>query len=878
MKKLAIGILFLALLPWIVPPATSQGVYPPCEDRGTAGILGALEKLPVYAHVLYVTAHPDDESGGTLAWLARGMHARTTLFAFTRGEGGQNILGNEKYEALGLARTGELLAACRVYGVETYFSTAFEFGFSKSAEETFSKWGHEDSLRELVRFIRQFRPSIVISAFRGNAGDGHGHHQAAGILAAEAWQAAGDPDRFPELAKHGLVPYQPKKLYCRSRSGATGTIVDIPTGAYNPVLGRSYREIGAEGYSKHRTQGNGASYEPPGRYYDHLELIHSTVEKGPKEESIFDSVDISLSSIAKLGEGQSLPFLETDLAAAQKNAREALEAFQPSHPERSAPAIAGGIAVLAGALQKLETSQLKPAAKAVLKDALQEKLHDFEDALSAVLGIYLAARVEDPTAVAGETVKIAARFLNRGAQPLELKAVTLITPPDWPQALLASWSPLTIEAGGESDVSIPIQVPASAKVTEPFWYREDPGDNRYKTRRVPDPFAPFESPVLSVEARYGYQGVDIPIRSSVTAVVRDALRGAYVEDFQIVPALSIELNPSLAILPASGNAAPRDFRVSVQSNLKSEIAGTIKLQAPNGWTVEPSSADFTLRRKAEEASVRFRVRAPGSVAKGNYLLSATANAAGREYRQGVQVISYPGIWTRYLYSPATAKLEAIDVKIAPNLTIGYIMGAGDEVPEALEQLGAKVTLLSGSDLENGDFSRFDAIVTGIRAYNVNDSLRAANRKLLQYVENGGILIVQYVRPMREYGSGDGTHFPFGPYPMSNTDADRITVEDSPVRILDPQNPVFNLPNKITSEDFIGWVQERGLYFMRRWDPRYKALLSGNDPGEPPKDGGMLLARYGKGYYIYTAYAWFRQLPAGVPGAYRIFANMLSLGK
>jgi hypothetical protein len=335
----------------------------------------------------------------------------------------------------------------------------------------------------------------------------------------------------------------------------------------------------------------------------------------------------------------------------------------------------------------------------------------------------------------------------------------------------------------------------------------------------------------------------------------------------------VSLTPAIAVAQISTTAQAREFQVSILNNRDSGTSGKVKLQSHAGWRIDPVEAPFSTARRHESVILRFKVQVPAGAAPGDYPIEAAATAGNEEFRRGYQVVSYPENWTRNLYRPARASLEVFDFKLPPQLSVGYVMGAGDEVPQALEQAGARVQILNANDLAYGDLGRFAAVVVGIRAYNVNEDLRSNNARLLRYVEQGGTLIVQYNTPM----GGNNAGFPFGPYPMTNSAADRITVEESPVRLLQPGNPLLTSPNKITEADFKGWVQERGLYFMRQWDPRYTALFSGNDPGESPKNGGMLVTRYGKGTYIYTAYAWFRQLPAGVPGAYRIFANMLSAG-
>jgi LmbE family N-acetylglucosaminyl deacetylase len=855
--------------------AGSRNTYPLPEERGTAGIVAALQKLPVYARVLEVTAHPDDESAGTLTWLSRKYHAQTALFSLTRGEGGQNILGPEKYDELGLLRTGELIEACKYYGTELYFGKALDFGFSKTAEETLDKWGREETLGDLVRFIRRWRPTIIISRFQGTAADGHGHHQAVGILTREAFRASADPNRFSKQSD-SFQTWQAKKIYISSITQQPGAI-RVPIGEFDSVLGRSFREIGSEGYSKHRSQGNGAASALPGDAYEYFKLVDSAPGIQEKGNGFFDSIDTSLNSIFELGPA---PFLREDLALIEKSALEAMQNYQIALPESSAAAIAGGIALLAQSIEKVEISNIPSSAKAPVVQALKAKLLDFQNAASAVLGIHILARSEDLTGIPGEKTQVAVNFYNRGAEPVKLKSLELssdsgVVTPAAANPRLDKQPP-----GSNSTYRFNVEISRDAKPTEQFWHLEIKRlDARYKTDAAVDEFAPFGKPEIMAAAVYTFQGVDIPITANVQAQAGNPIRGSDFTEFQIVPSLSVALDPEFKIAPAGLNSeAEYEFRVSILNNRKDGSRGTLKLLVLPGFRVKPAESQFALSRKGEIYSASFVVQVPVGSRDGKHPMQAVAVAGGKEFYRGYHVISYPENWTRNFYRPAGSELEIFDIKTTPNLSVGYIPGAGDDVPAALERLGVKVQMIAASELASGDLSRYSTIITGIRAYNVNEDLKANNQRILDYVNRGGTLIVQYVRPEQGARGSAGASFPFGPYPMTVSDSDRITVEDSPVKILDPSNPIFNQPNKIVEADFQGWVQERGLYFMNSWDPHYKALLSGQDPGEKPKEGGMLIANYGKGYYIYTGYSWFRQLPAGVPGAFRIFANMIGLGR
>jgi LmbE family N-acetylglucosaminyl deacetylase len=886
MKRYAWFATLLLLLVLSSLQAGSHNAYQLPEDRGAAGTLAALEKLPVFVRVLHTTAHPDDESAGTLTWLSRKFHAQTALFSLTRGEGGQNILGNEKYEALSLVRTGELLEACRYYGAELFFGSNVDFGFSKTAEETLSKWGHDAALEEIVHFIRQWRPTIIISQFQGDAGDGHGHHQAAGILTREAFRAAADPQKFPEQFPGYSRAWQAKKLFVSARpwreqsSGTEKTqIVKVPVGDYDPVLGRSYREIAMEGYSKHRTQGNGNTFAWPGVASENFRLADSVVGNQQSGDTLFDSIDTSLLAIWDLAgeEKTKVPFLREDLIEIQKAAEEALNSFQPSAPEKSANAVARGKKILSDSMMKFKASSLSEPVKQIVEGALQDKLRDFYNAANAVLGVRLFLKAGDATAVPGEKVPFELTLYNQGKEKIAIvnKQFTVPGVNSISEPSSDRMEGKDVAGGSSVTARFFFDIVRSECCTEPFWYLANSTDARYKLRQ--NWFTPFGHPELVAYVGYLYEGNEFFVGANATAQAGDPLRGVDFVDFQIVPALSVDLNPAIQISPIGSGAKSYEYQVSVLNNQKSGAQGTVKLKAPEGWQLDPGEVKFNLSRKGETLAAKFQLQIPAEAKPGSYPIQAVAEMGDQEFRRGYKVISYPENWTRNLYSDAKSRIERFDVKVAPNLTVGYIPGAGDDIPAALEQLGVKTQILSATDLAFGDLRRFSTIITGIRAYNVNDALRANNQRILNYVAEGGTLIVQYVRPMGRPGS-EGSLFPFGPYPMSVSDADRITVEDSPIKILDPANPIFTQPNKITMEDFRGWVQERGLYFMNSWDERYAALLSGNDPGESPKNGGMLYAQYGKGRYLYTGYSWFRQLPAGNQGAFRIFANMISLGR
>jgi hypothetical protein len=546
-------------------------------------------------------------------------------------------------------------------------------------------------------------------------------------------------------------------------------------------------------------------------------------------------------------------------------------------PEKSAEAVASGIQILDSSLTKIVNSSLSAPIKQIVLDALNGKKADFYEALNALLGISFIAIADNATATPGEKEFTTLQFFNRGKETVTLKGINLQAPG---KIAAADSNPAfgDLPPEGAARFRYGIEIALDAQTSEPFWYLPGKGSAHYRYRQTEDPLAPFGNTAVSAQAIYGFRNIEVPVKAVARAQAGDSIRGADFVDFQITPALSVSLKPELLIMPQPSESGTRTIQATLLNNRKESSKGIFKLDTPQGWTVKPLQVEFSLSRKGEAFTQSFTIAPPVGLAPGKYSIQAVATINGQEFRKEQQRISYPENWTRYLYAPTQTVLEMFPITIAPNLKVGYIAGAGDDILAALQQLGVRTQLLTADDLAFGDLQQFSSIITGIRAYNENDALRKNNQRLLDYVSEGGTLIVQYVRPMGMASrTNGGSPFLFSPYPMSISNDSRITVEDSPVRILNAAHSLFNQPNKIEEADFQGWVQERGLYFMNSWDPHFEALLSGNDPGESPQNGGMLYARFGKGHYIYTGYSWFRQLPAGVPGAYRIFANMLSIG-
>ena len=886
------------------------------EDLGAVHLYQLLTKLKTTARQIQVVAHPHDEDGGMLTMQARGNGVSTLLFTLTRGEGGQNKFGTESSDELGILRTLELLQADKYYGVEQRFSHVIDFGFSKTAEETFNKWhGHDIALGDLVRAIRTFRPDILTSRFSGTPRDGHGHHQASAILAQEAFRAAADPNRFPEQIREGLLPWQAKKLYLGNPPGMFQgrTIADadytvkLDIGEYSPVLGMSYTQFALEGLAHQTSQGTGGIRVPPGHRYTYYKLMDSTLPQRPEhEKDLFEGVDVSLVGLAaRLGsEEAKVPFLRPALQSLQKHVDDALKSFSIQDPSACAHPLMLGRAEATKLRDQVRESQLSPSDKAFLDAALTTKAFEFDAAANEALGIYFEATV-DPAgqppsssyfpraeqtmsmAVPGQTFTVTSRLYNRGKTALTPEESHLVAPTGWTIASVdAEKEERHPIAPGEAwTTRFKVTVPEDTKYTRPYFTRMNPetetiykiGEPSYITLPWgPYPLYGSATVWLEHDGQKAWSG-----GSSVVKVkFLDPTQGQSERPLAVGPPISVLLDSPVIVAPV-GAAKQSQVEVNVRSNVQTPVHATLRLETPQGWKVEPESIPVTLDHDGDVNNYSFQIT-PQNLREGTYQVTAKAEYNGKQYAEGFKVITRPDLDSYYAYRPAKEKVEAVDVKLPAKLSVGYIMGAGDEIPSVLRSVGVNLSLISAQELASGDLGRYDTIVVGIRAYDVRTDIREQNRRLLDYVNRGGTLIVQYNQSTGIFNEGHYT-----PYPATMSNA-RVSVEEQPVEILVPGERVFNYPNKITSKDFDGWVQERGLYFMSEWDSQFKPLLAGgylfdkpllacNDPGEPSQKGGLLLAHYGKGLYIYSGYAFFRQLPAGVPGAVRLMVNLLSAG-
>ena len=845
------------------------------EDRGAMGLSQALKRLDIVASVLHTGAHPDDEVSAFLAWLARGQGVRTAYLSATRGEGGVNLVGSELFEALGVIRTEELMAARRLDHAEQFFTPNYEFGFSKSADDTFTKWSHDEILGDYVRVIRYFRPEIIVSRFTGTPRDGHGHHQVSGIITQEAFKAAADPNRFPEYGK----PWQAKKLYLnrtgndpddRDNSNNPNSAnnpsnrnnqpnpenqpgIRVNVGEFDSDLGRSYYEIAAEGRSMHRSQGQGRAQET-GPSLTRLQLVQRTVNVSD-EAPIFAGVLYKLPDLAQLDSN-----LSADLAGLEQRVEAIRRKVNLLHPGEIVPD-------LAIAVKELQRIRSKSGNEHV-RFLLDKKEDDFQEALRIAAGLVMDVLASDDTVVPGQEFNLTISVTNGGSYNFpDLQAVTDL-PADWDAVYDGATG--SLNAGQRLDQKYKVKVSSTADFTQPYWLRQPRRGDRFVWPSSPDGTLPEDAQLLPTRAEVNYQGTTIVMKKTAEFRRVDRIYGEQRTPLKVVPALSVSLSPGITIVPLKGNRQ-KELTVTLENQNPAAVTADVSLITPAGWTVSPASRTVSLSRQGEKASLLFVVSVPPVA--GDFEIQAVAKSGGQELKSGYTAIAYPHIETRYIYSPAESKVEVIDVATTVT-SVGYIEGTGDAIPDALRQLGISVTFLSPKDIATADLSKFPAIVLGVRAYAVRDDLRAYNKRLLEYVANGGTLVAQYNR-----GSEVGS-LQIGPYPMTmpnvnQNNQERVTHEEAPVKILAPSNPLMNTPNKISDADFDGWIDERGTFFLRTWDPKFVPLLETHDPGEPPHEGGLVVGKYGKGTYIYTGLSFFRELPAGVKGAYRIFANLVS---
>lgn len=850
---------------------------------------------------MQVVAHPDDEDGGLLTLEARGHGVNVLLMTLNRGEGGQNKIGSNLSDVLGVVRTEELLAADQLYGIQDRFSRVADFGFSKTAEETFQKWGgHDIALGDMVRVIRTFRPDVLTTRFSGTLRDGHGNHQAAGILTEEAFRVAADPKRFPEQIAEGLQPWQAKKLYIGNVCGFGAMTcpdenwtIKVNTGEYSPQLGMSYAQFAMEGLRHQLSQGAGGWSIEPGDRFTFYKLVDSAwllhLGRDQHEKSFFDGIDTSLTALVNGVPEKEESQLRVMLSEVSQEIVQAANAAKGN----DAPAVAAALMKITAGLDRSSDYArglgLPEALKSDLLMRLAEKRVQAETALNLALGVSLRADMTSgqsdtkqlpkeadalTTVSPGQEFTVAVTFHNGSKQALAVDDIKLEVPAGW-STISGKTKAQTVKPGEDLHADFRLRVPKDAVYTRPYWHRDDP-DTESINHIDNEKYAtlPFPPPPLRAQVTYSVaSGGSVRAASEVAAVVStpfiDDSGKPRSQPLAIVPAFSVELEPGTQVI-STHNGSSSSVKVGVTSNLAHDAPGTLHLQLPEGWRSEPAQLAVNFTHRNEKQDFQFQIF-PSQLQEGRATIHSVLDSEGQKFSEGYTLITREDLGSFYYYEPARQRVSIVDVRVRHDLKVGYIMGAGDDIPTVLQQIGMNVTLIPAESLAKEDLGKYGTVVLGIRTYDTQKDVVANNPKLLDYVHAGGTLVVQYNTGVGDFNSGKLT-----PYPAELSRA-RVSVEEAPVTILAPNDSIFHDPNTITGHDFDGWVQERGLYFMSQWDDHFTPLLACHDPGEDAQKGGLLRAQYGKGTYIYTGYAFFRQLPAGVPGAVRLFANILNAG-
>ncbi len=851
-------------------------------DHGVTGTWQKLLKLRTTASALHTQAHPDDEHADLLTYLSRGAGARTALLSLNRGESGGNVLGAESFDQLGLLRTEEFLLAASYYGLDDlYFTRLVDYGFSKRVEEAYEKWGRQNVLSEMVRVIRINRPLVIISRFHGTARDGHGNHQAAGEISQEAYQLAGDSTAFPEqLTKEGLRPWKALKLYRGGVKENEHWNIQLNTGVYSPWLGQSYKNFSLLGYSLHRSQNGGHRNELNGAFVQYYERLQSLVESNEIENSFFDGIDTTINGIFKITSETTPAGVVSLLQDISSEVEHAIAAFRPQDPATVIPFLTNGLSKTRAAIQLISNQR-----EALFM--LQVKERQFVDAINTALGVNLQAIAvpagtkekknfyePQPTmgfAVAGQPFKVEVAMINNGSFSIEPGSVNLVaSSSDWKiKNDKQDLRPLKMNEAIE--LTYTVTVPENAAYSQPYFGRNSLQENQYELHEKEYENLPWSTPALRVSASYLINDQLIKIQAPVLTRQANLPYGYNRYTLRVAPAIAVNIKPKLGIIPVNNSIT--DFKVQVElvNNYDSTINGFLTLKIPKGWKAQPAQIPFAFTKAGEKNNFLIKVSSPGIQEK-TYDIQAIVTSNGNTYKQGYDVISYRDLDQAVLYHPAVAAIKGIDVKVAPGLLIGYVMGVGDDVPAGLQQIGARVQLLSKDDLSSGNLNKYDVIMIGTRAYAVREDLHTYNQRLLSYAKNGGHLIVLFQTP--EFIPGL-----LAPYPAELPgNSEEVSEENSSIKFLNASHPVLNYPNKITSKDFDNWLEQRGSKFFSKWDTAYVPIISTQDAGQLPQSGGWLMAKYGKGNYTYCAYSFHRQLAYAVAGVFRIMANLISYGK
>ncbi len=800
------------------------------KSYDAAEIKLALEKLNVLGTVLYIGAHPDDENTAFLSYSSSGMLLRTGYLALTRGDGGQNLIGNEQGELMGVLRTQELLQARRIDGAKQFFSRAIDFGYTKSPEETFEFWNHDKLLSDVVWVIRKFKPDVLVTRFPGTGEGGHGQHTVSAILAKEAFKLAGDSTAFPEQLKYVDV-WSPKRIFwnswgrgLNSRGISPDTITSANLGGYNPLLGKSYTEIAAISRSMHKSQGFGSSGWRANRYDYFLPL-----EGDESVKSLFQDIDITWNRVKGGEEVSSL-------------INEAINKYDDENPSAIVP-------ILLKTYKKISSLGNNYWSQVKGKEVL--------NLIKACSGIWLEATTNQRIYTPGDEFNVSTGIVNRSKLPFILDGVFINN------QVGDSVLHKKLDEGEMIKVDKDVDLPDNEDITQPYWIKEDPVGAMFQ---IPDQTMRGQAenqPPLTAFFRLSIDDTRLVLSTPVRFRENDPVRGEIYNPIAIAPPVTANFENNLFLFTSQKSD---EVRVTLK-NHKQKSKGELQLVVPESWKVQPASVDFQLDNLNEEKQFVFTIIPPENESQTE--LSAEVKIDGKTYTKSMVTIDYPHIPIQTVFPSAKVKLLRLNIGEKVVSRIGYIMGSGDDIPKYLRELGFTVDLLTDAELTNGNLSNYDAIIGGIRVYNTNERMAVYQEKILDYVKNGGTYVAQY-------NTSRGLVVNPGPYNLQLS-RDRVTEEDAKVKFLLPNHPLLNFPNRISEKDFDGWIQERGLYFPNVWDNNYDALLEMNDTGESPKDGSLLYAKYGKGIYVYTGLSFFRELPAGVPGAYKLFVNLISAG-
>lgn len=802
------------------------------KKPNAAELKQALNKLEVLGTVMYLAAHPDDENTRLIAYMANEKKLRTAYLAMTRGDGGQNLIGNDIREYLGIIRTQELLAARRTDGGEQYFTRANDFGFSKDPEETFNIWDQDDVLADVIWNIRRFKPDVIITRFdtaRGREGM-HGHHTASAVLAQEAFEKAADPSVFPEQLKY-VETWQPKGLYWNtynfggsftSEHGNEQGYFELDLGAYNELLGLSYDEISALSRSQHKSQGFGST----GRRGELKEYLMHWKGQLPKGD-IFANIDQTWSRV----EGGE----EIGRLIAKANAD-----FKMENPSAIVPQLV----------------QIKKKIEG-LKDEYwkKQKLEELNFIIKGALGLYLEVRAQDNTATNGEKVDFTLEAVNRSDISVELTAMKFSNT----TSEMFTNLPLPNNRVISQKTSFVINEP----ISQPYWLKDEGTIGMYGVEDQQLIGLPENPSAITAQISLKIAGEPVSFEIPVIYKENDRVDGEVYKPFVVTPPVFVSMDASVIMFP---DQEAKPVQVLVKAG-KDNVSGVVNLKLPDGWQASENNIKYNLAKKGDEQRFQLKILPPTNASEAYMTVEATYE--NKVYDRSLRVIDYDHIPVQTTFPKSEVKIVKLDLQKKGQF-IGYIMGSGDDIPASLEQVGYTVDILDPEKVNQELLKNYDAVIVGVRAYNTVDRMNFIQPELMKFVESGGTVITQYNTSMRDQPA-------IGPYEFSIS-RDRVTVEEAEVRILAKDHPIINGPNKITEKDFDGWVQERGLYFPDQWDEHYTPILSANDPGETPKNGGLLVTKFGEGYFVYSGYSWFRELPAGVPGAFRIFTNMISLGQ